>query len=456
MHRTLLLSLLILGFSTPAWAKKAAPAPPPPPPPAPASGLDDLWVRQPGESLRASSADATSDPVVAPGETIVLAEISGPAVIERLWIGVEGGDSFWRDLVLRIHWDGQSAPSVEAPIADLFVVGPGARQDVQSLPIVVQNGGRSFTAFWKMPFRSSARITLTNEGIAPTKQLAWEVSHRRVTALPDRSLYFHAQYAQTTPNEAGKPLLVLKTQGAGQFVGLGLSVQNGAPGAWGNGRIRLRVDDRGDEGPGAHPLVQWFGGMFGHTEVSGPVQGCTLDEGERVKARTSVYRFHIDDPVTFDKSLVVEIDHGVQNERPDRMATVAFWYQDQPAGPMAALVAARERRWPAPTDAELALWTKADELNQRVLDAYRRQDLASAQSMLEELQRLEPESVYVHYNLACLYALHGKKDKALHMLDQAIQLGFTELSFARHDPDLASLREEPRYRKLVGLDSPAK
>lgn len=451
MRLTLLLLLVALSPGS-AFAKKKEV--PPPPPPAPADGgLAGLWKAQPGSYLRASSADIPTDAVLNPGETLTLAEVAGPGIVERLWIGVEGGDSFWRDLVVRIYWDGATAPSVEAPLADFFAVGPGARQDLQSLPIVVQNGSRSFTSYWRMPFASGAKVTLSNEGISATKQLAWEVGYRQVASLPPDRLYFHAAYAQTTPNEVGKPLLAMSTKGAGQLVGIALSVQNGAQGAWGNGRIRVRVDERGDEGPGAHTLVQWFGGMFGHSEASGPVQGCTLDEGERLKARTSVYRFHIDDPVGFDRSLSVELDHGVQNERPDRMASVVFWYQGQPTGPAAPLVAARERRWPAPTDVELSLWKQADELNQRVLDAYRRQDLAAAQGMLEELLALEPRSVYVHYNLACLYALHAKKDKALHMLDQAIQLGFTELSFARHDPDLESLHNEPRFRKLVGLDA---
>jgi Flp pilus assembly protein TadD len=87
-----------------------------------------------------------------------------------------------------------------------------------------------------------------------------------------------------------------------------------------------------------------------------------------------------------------------------------------------------------------------------VLEAYRRNDFEAAQVLLEELIELEPENVYATYNLACLYALHGEEDKAMHMLEQAIELGFNELSFARHDPDLASLHEKKRFRVMVGLE----
>ena len=78
-----------------------------------------------------------------------------------------------------------------------------------------------------------------------------------------------------------------------------------------------------------------------------------------------------------------------------------------------------------------------------------------ATALLEELLELEPLSVYASYNLACLYALAGKTALSLHRLEGAIELGFSELSFARQDPDLKSLHDNPRFRHLVGLDDAA-
>jgi len=416
------------------------------------SSLDALTQQIPGQAYHASSADRAQEAVLAPGETIILATLEGPGVIDRIWLAIEGADSFWRDVVVRITWDGAGGPSVEAPIGDLFAVGPGARQNIQSLPIVVQSQGRSMTCLWKMPFNSSAQISLVNQGNYETRQLFWEVNYRKVRALPAGSLYFHAQYSQADPPKAGEPMTVLRASGRGQYVGMSLVVQNTEPGTWGTGAIRFSIDDAADKGPGPIPALNYFGNIFGLAKVNGSVQGATLDEGNRIKARSSLYRFHLSDPVPFAESIEVHIDHGIDNQRTDRMAAVVYWYQDSPAVPFQKIPSGRERRWLAPSDAELALWKRSDELNKAVLEAYRSSDFDAARVLLEELLELEPQSVYASYNLACLYALNGEQDKSLHLLEQAIELGFTELGFARHDPDLGSLHEHPRFRKLVGMD----
>jgi hypothetical protein len=451
MYRSVVV-VLTLALLIPAGAsakkKKAAPAPTVT---TFGSSMDSLIRQAPGTYGRASSSDIDGDPNVGPGETLVLANLEGPAVIDRLWIAVEGGETWWRDLVLTITWDGASAPSVSAPLGDFFGVGPGARQNLQSIPLAVQSQGRSLTSFWKMPFAKSARIALINEGGSSTRQLRWEVQYRTLEEMPHDGLYFHALYTQVNPPTEGEPLTVLRVSGKGQYVGMSLSAQNAEPGAWGSGLVHFEVDGAADRGPGASTLLNYFGNIFGVNKIAGPYQGCTLDEGDRVKARSSVYRFHVEDPVPFDRSIEIKVDHGVDNQRADRLSAVTYWYQDTPQVPFEKMAAARERRWSPPTDEELALWKRADELNDSVLNAYRRDDYDSALTLLEELIELEPDSVYASYNLACLYALKGKQDKALHMLETAIELGFEELAFARHDPDLMSLRDHDRFRMLVGL-----
>jgi len=318
--------------------------------------------------------------------------------------------------------------------------------------MMVQSGGRALTSLWKMPFAESATITLLNEGSSPTRQLNFEVEYRRLESLPADSLYFHARYVQRNNPEQGKPVTVLRTSGRGQYVGLSLAVQNGEPGAWGNGAIQFDVDGGNGEGPAGLSLLHYFGMVFGVGPQRGAFQGSTLDEGDREGARSTVYRYHVHDPVPFEQSLQIEVQHGTDNQRSDAIAAVAYWYQSEVATPFERLAAVRERRWEAPSDEELALWKRTDQINEEVLSAYRRNDYPEATRLLEELLSLEAKSVYASYNLACLYALAGSADRSLHMLAQAIELGFSELSFARHDPDLTSLHENPRFRHLVGLD----
>lgn len=52
------------------------------------------------------------------------------------------------------------------------------------------------------------------------------------------------------------------------------------------------------------------------------------------------------------------------------------------------------------------------------------------------------------YNLACAHALEGHKEAALGRLEEAAAAGFTNASQIAADPDLESLRQEPRYRAL--------
>jgi tetratricopeptide (TPR) repeat protein len=67
----------------------------------------------------------------------------------------------------------------------------------------------------------------------------------------------------------------------------------------------------------------------------------------------------------------------------------------------------------------------------------------------EQLARLAPENPTVHYNLACSLALLGEPGRALEELERAVTLGYDDLPHLLDDPDLVTLRAEPRFRELV-------
>ncbi len=63
-----------------------------------------------------------------PNETVVLAEMDGPGIIQHIWITVNNKTSdadcyVLRDLVLRMYWDDEEVPSVESPLGDFFCCG---------------------------------------------------------------------------------------------------------------------------------------------------------------------------------------------------------------------------------------------------------------------------------------------------------------------------------------------
>ncbi len=59
------------------------------------------------------------------------------------------------------------------------------------------------------------------------------------------------------------------------------------------------------------------------------------------------------------------------------------------------------------------------------------------------------------YNVACVHALQGNKDKAIEWLNKAAEAGFNNVSHLDTDPDMDSLRDDPRYKKAIEAMSAA-
>ena len=65
------------------------------------------------------------------------------------------------------------------------------------------------------------------------------------------------------------------------------------------------------------------------------------------------------------------------------------------------------------------------------------------------LVELRPRDPLAHYNLACSYALLNKIDLALRTLRKAMEYGYRDFRYLREDRDLATVRKDPRFRKLL-------
>ena len=78
----------------------------------------------------------------------------------------------------------------------------------------------------------------------------------------------------------------------------------------------------------------------------------------------------------------------------------------------------------------------------------RKGDYAKGLEVDQRLARLRPVDAVVRYNLACSLALLGRSDEAFEALGQAVDFGYRDLKHLDADPDLASLREDPRFPAL--------
>nr|CAA9288718.1 FIG01075363: hypothetical protein [uncultured Armatimonadetes bacterium] len=330
--------------------------------------LDGLERLKSYETRRSASTDpdrrngnADARPI-APGATVVIADLQGPGVITHIWNTVAAKDrGYSRLLRLRMYWDGETEPSVDCPLGDFFAVGHGIDAPVASAPVQVSSAGRARNCYWPMPFRRSARVTVTNEGREPVGALYWYVDWRKEQKLPGDTAYFHAQYRQEFPTPPGRNYVVADITGRGHYVGTVLSVRAHGAGWWGEGDDFFFIDGKAEpalQGTGTEDYFSDAWGVFPHT---GPFYGTTVWEGnEAVGGHTTVYRWHVPDPVTFRKSLRLELEHkGVASnpdgtirthfgDRIDDFSSVAFWYQTEPHRPFPQMPVGHARLYHAP------------------------------------------------------------------------------------------------------------
>ncbi|WP_188758454.1 glycoside hydrolase family 172 protein [Edaphobacter acidisoli] len=357
MKRFVSMSLL-LGVCVAAWGQSP-------------SSWPDLTQQQTYTPHRASSTDPTGANqdfrTVGPGATATVLDVDGPGTIAHIWFTIADNEPYnLKRIVLRMYWDGETSPSVEAPIGDFFGLGLGEYHTWQSEMLSVGND-KSLNCFFPMPFASHARITVTNEGNQPINALYYNIDYRTYShPLSRDTLYFHAEYQQAQPNrgwtnnwKTNQDALVndktnsdgqgnyvwMEAKGHGQYVGVTMSVLQNQDMWWGEGDDMFFIDGAKTPqiiGTGTEDyfLGAWdFGGRpFSYQLYGAPVVGAEL-----AGSRSSVYRFHLAQPIPFQKSFKATIEHGNANHRSDNFYSVAYWYQADPHEPLPPLPPVEQR-----------------------------------------------------------------------------------------------------------------
>jgi hypothetical protein len=326
----------------------------------PLSGLPRLL---PTRSRRQSTWDRTGgndDRLhIRPGATVNLATIGEPGVIRHLWMTLACTEpDYLRKLVLRAFWDGEETPSVEAPVGDFFGLGHGLTRNFWSLPLQMSpEDGRGFNCWFPMPFRA-ARIEVESECSEGVTLLYCYVDYE-LTAEDDPDLgRFHAQWRRQDPcagisesgltNEeyqfGGRHLdaegnyVVLQAAGHGHYVGCSLNVHNlrqvadGQDNWYGEGDDMIFVDGEPFP-PSLHGTgtEDYINTAWCPTQpYSSPYHGVVLGGGPNWSGKSSLFRFHIEDPVRFERSIRVTFEHGHGNRRSDDWSSTAYWYQAEP------------------------------------------------------------------------------------------------------------------------------
>ena len=283
-----------------------------------------------------------------PRATFTVAEIEGPGALKHMWMTVD--QRFYRQLILRIFWDGEKEPSVCVPLGDFFCHGWCERTYVNSVPVAVNPSG-GFNCYWEMPFRKSCLITLENLS-EESPELFYQINYV-LTEIPEDRAYFHAQWRRMNPTREKEEYVILDdVKGRGQYVGTYAAWQPNSNGWWGEGEVKFFLD-----GDAEFPTIcttgteDYFGGAWGFTdntfknyqEFSSPYCGLPQiirpDGFTKANLRFGMYRWHICDPIRFREELRVTMQalgwrsKGRFLPLKDDIATVAYWYQTEPHRP---------------------------------------------------------------------------------------------------------------------------
>lgn len=354
---------LPLALSTSALALQVVGTPPD-------RGMD--ITRQQTYIARRSS---SSDPLGAnhdfrplqPRASMTLLDAEGPGAVTHIWIALADREPMaLKRVVLRMYWDNEPEPSVESPIGDFFGLGLGTCTPWHSAVLMV-TPTCGLNSFFQMPYGHHARITLTNEGREEAWGVFYDIDYRAYREpLPSDTLYFHAQYRQAQPNhgvisdwtynqdpkadlrpnlDGAGNYVWMTAKGHGQYIGVTMSVLQNQNGWWGEGDEMFFVD--GEQKPsitGTGAEDYFLGaGDFGGVTFDSALAGAPLVGPELAGSRTSVYRFHLESPIPFTRSLRATIEHGSANVRSDNYYSVAYWYQAEPHAPFPPLPPAVER-----------------------------------------------------------------------------------------------------------------
>ncbi|WP_026782937.1 glycoside hydrolase family 172 protein [Pleomorphomonas koreensis] len=341
---------------------------------------------------------------IATGETVTIAEAAGAGIVTHIWVTIAcDSPHYLRKIILRAYWDGESEPSIEAPIGDFFGMGHAKAQNFWSLPLQMSpQDGKGFNCYFPMPFGSHMKFTVTSEA-EDVVQFYYYVDLELHDRLEDDMGRFHAQFRLMRPEAADETgmsneeylfggvntaprdnYLILDAVGHGHYVGCTYSVYSlrrhagwdwygeGDDMIFVDGEPGLAVPDAGrqpqiaheerhpelpahpETSPGANdawpPTLHGTGtedyfntSWCPNQDYSAPYHGIIAGGGPNWTDPVSVYRFHIEDPVVFQQRIRVTIEHGHANRRGDSISSVAYWYQTEPHKPFGAFPACHDR-----------------------------------------------------------------------------------------------------------------
>lgn len=287
---------------------------------------------------------------ILPGDTLTLVDMDGPGMLTHMWITV---GEYQRACILRIYYDHNDYPSVEAPLSAFFGYAYDSNQYDREGKYITLNCSKllvapckGFNSYWEIPFKKHVKVTLENRDYQD--QIAFYTITGWLGELDDDTGYFHAEYRMEHPVTKGVPYTVLDgVEGRGRFAGVTLAVGlNGNTTTWVEGETKMYIDGEqypsinytavedyfcaccnyGIDAGGPNPHYETYNGLY--VGLNAIIGG---DNDRNQQQRFLLYRIHDPDPIYFDESFRFTIDNlGVTGTRYDDFSSVAYYYLTEP------------------------------------------------------------------------------------------------------------------------------
>ncbi len=274
---------------------------------------------------------------IAAGATAEIARMEGPGVIVGIWCTVASPDPYFlRRTLLRMYWDGETAPSVDVPLGDFF--GTGFQYKQYITPYTGMSSG-GYYCYFPMPFAKSARIEVVNETGEEINSFYYHIDYQQLSRpLGGDVAYFHATWHREPRTDPRAVYTLLNAKGRGHLVGVNMSMQS-----YNNDMQYLEGDELvyvdGEKLPSiaGTGTEDYFNGgwYFNKGEFAAPYHGLILKDDSL--QRIAAYRFHIQDAIPFTTSLRFAIEHGDRNTEIADYSSTAYWYQLEPHMPLSPM-----------------------------------------------------------------------------------------------------------------------
>ena len=315
------------------------------------SGTDLLPPPGSPAARRAHLIQVQGSASLAPRRAYPIAELSrAPSMIRAIQFSVrrDRAIEFGRAR-MRIFWDKQTQPSVDAPVALFFGAGTLYNRDnheylVKAFPVNIRFDADNchLSCFFPMPFFEFARIELENESSdGQPLRVKWSIHSQPLQEKPEHVGHFHATYRDHKEPIPGIDLTLLDTREvegggdwSGHLVGTSWIFSDRAVLNTLEGDPRFFFDDSRTPQVQGTGTEEWGGGgdYWGGLNMTLPFAGHPTGAHNLEAAKSdddkieSAYRFLLTDLMPFGKNAVIRLEHGGQNESTEHYQTVAYWY----------------------------------------------------------------------------------------------------------------------------------